>query len=49
MKIGLIYLAAGNSRRFGSNMLWYQWNGKPMYLHLAERLMEIADADERYD
>ena len=49
MKIGLIYLAAGNSRRFGSNKLLYQWNGKPMYLHLLERLMEIADADDRYE
>ena len=49
MKTALIYLAAGNSRRFGSNKLLYQWNGKPMYLHLLERLMEIADADERYE
>ena len=49
MKIGLSYLAAGNSRRFGSKKLLYQWNGKPMYLHLLERLMEIADADDRYE
>ena len=49
MKIVLFYWGAETTLRFGSNKLLYQWNGKPMYLHLLERLMEIADADERYE
>ncbi len=48
-KTALIYLAAGNSRRFGRNKLLYEVDGRPMYLHLLERLMEIADADKRYE
>lgn len=41
--IHIIYMAAGNSRRFGSNKLFYELDGKPMYRHLLERLMEIKD------
>ena len=41
--IHIIYMAAGNSRRFGSNKLFYELNGKPMYRHLLERLIEIKD------
>ena len=36
-------MAAGNSRRFGSNKLFYELDGKPMYRHLLERLIEIKD------
>ena len=36
--IHLIYLAAGYGERFGSNKLLYLINGKPMYLHVLERL-----------
>ena len=39
--IHIIYMAAGNSRRFGSNKLFYELDGKPMYRHLLERLVEI--------
>lgn len=42
MKISLIYLAAGNSRRFGTNKLLYPWEGKPLYRHLLDRLVSIA-------
>ena len=42
MKVCLIYLAAGNSRRFGSNKLLYELDGKAMYLHLLERLVRIC-------
>lgn len=42
MKIGLIYLAAGNSRRFGSNKLLHEIEGRPMYRHLLDRLVRIA-------
>ena len=43
MRIRMIYMAAGNSRRFGSNKLFYELDGKPMYRHLLERLIEIKD------
>lgn len=41
--IHIIYMAAGNSRRFGSNKLFYELNGKPMYRHLLDNLIEIKD------
>lgn len=41
--IHIIYMAAGNSRRFGSNKLFYELDGKPIYRHLLERLIEIKD------
>lgn len=41
--IHIIYMAAGSSRRFGSNKLFYELDGKPMYRHLLERLVEIKD------
>ena len=43
MKIALIMLAAGNSRRFGSNKLLYEIEGKPMYRHMLEKLMVVAE------
>ena len=42
MKINMIYMAAGNSRRFGSNKLLYELEGKPMYRHFLERLLRIC-------
>ena len=42
MRIRIIYLAAGNSRRFGENKLLYELDGKPMYRHLLERLESIV-------
>ena len=41
--IHIIYMAAGNSRRFGSNKLFYELDGKPMYRHLLDRLAEIKN------
>ena len=41
--IHIIYMAAGNSRRFGSNKLFYELDGKPMYRHLFDHLIEIKD------
>ena len=41
--IHIIYMAAGNSRRFGSNKLFYELDGKPMYMHLLDHLIEIKD------
>ena len=43
MKIALIMLAAGNSRRFGSNKLLYEIEGKPMYRHILEKLIIVAE------
>lgn len=42
----MIYMAAGNSRRFGSNKLFYELDGKPMYRHLLERLAGICGRHE---
>lgn len=41
--IHIIYMAAGNSRRFGSNKLFYELDGKPMYRHLLDCLAEIKN------
>ncbi|MFQ7714653.1 MAG: NTP transferase domain-containing protein [Agathobacter rectalis] len=40
--IHIIYMAAGNSRRL-SNKLFYELDGKPMYRHLLDHLIEIKD------
>ena len=42
MKVCLIYLAAGNSRRFGSNKLLYELEGRPLYRHLLDRLVSLS-------
>ena len=41
-KLTLIMLAAGNSRRFGSNKLLYEIDGRPMYLRTLEKLRKAA-------
>lgn len=43
MKLGLIMLAAGNSRRFGSNKLLYTINGEPMYRHILSELEKVKN------
>lgn len=43
MKLGLIMLAAGNSRRFGSNKLLYTIEGKPMYRYIMSELEMVRD------
>ena len=43
MRIRMMYMAAGNSRRFGSNKLFYPIDGKPMYRHVLERLAAICE------
>lgn len=42
MKVSLIYAAAGNSSRFGSNKLLYEYHGKPLYRHLLDRLKAVC-------
>lgn len=44
MRIALIMLAAGNSRRFGGNKLLYEIDGNPMYRYILERLIAVAGA-----
>ena len=39
--IQAIYMAAGNSRRFGSNKLLFPWKGKTMYRHGLDLLLEL--------
>ncbi len=41
----LIYLASGNSNRFGENKLLVTANGKPLYLHGLEQLIKAAEGD----
>lgn len=43
MRIRVVYLAAGFSRRFGENKLLYPLEGKPMYRHLLERWMRLKE------
>ena len=39
--IHVIYMAAGNSRRFGSNKLLYLYEGKTLYRHGLELLLKL--------
>lgn len=41
MKLTLILLAAGDSRRFQENKLLYQLDGKPMYRHIVDQLSAL--------
>lgn len=41
MKINLILLAAGNSRRFNGNKLLYKIDNKPMYMHIIDKVVNI--------
>ena len=43
MIIAVIMLAAGNSRRFGSNKLLFEIEGRPMYQHTLDKLAAIPD------
>ena len=43
MRVTILYLAAGNSRRFGENKLLYPLNGKAMYRHLLDRLAGMVE------
>lgn len=46
MKIDMILLAAGNSRRFGSNKLFYEVNGTALYRLAFDRLLTAAREGE---
>lgn len=42
----MVYLAAGNSRRFGSNKLLYEFQGKKLYRHGLDMLISLQKTDE---
>lgn len=42
--IHIIYMAAGNSRRFGSNKLLHIWQGKRLYRHTLDMLSDIVSS-----
>lgn len=46
MRTAIIYMAAGNSRRFGSNKLLYEIDGRPMYRHVLDRLLLLSAEGE---
>lgn len=41
--ITLVLMASGYGRRFGSNKLFYEINGKAMYLHILEKLHCLSE------
>ncbi|HCD43485.1 MAG TPA: nucleotidyltransferase family protein [Lachnoclostridium sp.] len=43
MKLALILLAAGDSRRFNGNKLLHEFNGKPMYQYILEEAQKLPD------
>lgn len=49
MKTYIIYLAAGNSRRFGENKLFYLINGKPLYQYGLDELLQLVTEDSQYE
>ncbi len=46
MKIKMIYLAAGNSRRFGNNKLYHEIEGRPMFLYGLDILEQVLKETE---
>lgn len=48
MKVHMIYLAAGNSHRFGSNKLIYQFHGQPLYQYGLQQLLELLSTHDNY-
>ena len=47
IKIYPIVLAAGASRRFGANKLLFPLEGKPMVLHVLEKLLRLSEAGRK--
>jgi molybdenum cofactor cytidylyltransferase len=43
MKLALILLAAGDSRRFNGNKLLHEFKGKPMYQYILEEVEKLPD------
>ena len=47
--ISIIILAAGNSKRFGSNKLLHPIEGKPMYIHVLEQTLKVRQLLEQQE
>ena len=47
--ISIVILAAGNSRRFGSNKLFFPIDGIPMYLHTLQKVLLVQKKNETQD
>ena len=41
MRINLILLASGNSKRFNGNKLLTNFNNKPLYMHTLDKIKSI--------
>ena len=46
MTLHIIYLAAGNSRRFGNNKLYHEIAGRPMFLYGLDILEQVLKETE---
>ncbi len=44
MKMALILLAAGDSRRFNGNKLLHEFSGKPMYRYISEEIDKLPES-----
>lgn len=44
MQTYIIYMAAGNSRRFTSNKLLFDYQNKPLYMHTLDKLIAFKEA-----
>lgn len=49
MKINLILLASGFSRRFNGNKLFAELNEKPLYMHIVDKIIELNCEEEKPD
>lgn len=49
MKVAVIYLASGNSRRFGENKLLKNLGAKPMYRYGLDRLINLCKKHENWE
>lgn len=49
MKINLILLASGFSRRFNGNKLLAELNEKPLYMHIVDKIIELNCEEEKPD
>ncbi len=49
MKLSIIVLASGNSKRFNGNKLLHKIDKKPMYLHTVDKLINLKKKNKNVD
>jgi molybdenum cofactor cytidylyltransferase len=49
LKLSIIVLASGNSKRFNGNKLLHKINKKPMYLHTLDKLIDLKKVNYNID